>query len=98
MVEQLKCCIFCGSNDKLTNEHVYGEWLKAYVPRMRNKHEFQYVKSGSPGVHEYADKKIRAGDPVSSQVRVVCSSCNSGWMSGLQNRAISSYSACQGRI
>jgi hypothetical protein len=88
MVEQLKRCIFCGSDDKLTSEHIYGEWLKAYVPRTHNKHEFQHIKSGSPGIHEFADKKIKAGDPVNSQVRVVCGSCNSGWMSGLQNRAI----------
>ena len=88
MVEQLKRCIFCGSSDKLTYDHIFGKWIKAYIPKTHNKHEFQHVKSDSPGVHEFADKKIRAGDLVSSKVRVVCGSCNSGWMSILHNRAI----------
>jgi hypothetical protein len=30
---------------------------------------------------------LAARDPLSSQVRVVCGPCNSGWMSQLQNQA-----------
>jgi len=88
VIDQLKRCIFCRSHDKLTSEHIFGEWTKRYLPKTHNKHDFQDVKVPLPGVHEYSQKKIRAGDPILSHVRVVCGSCNSGWMSDLQNRAI----------
>lgn len=88
MDDRPKRCIFCGSDDKLTSEHIFGEWTKRYLPKTHNKHEFQDTRVPLPGVHEYSEPKIRAGDPILSQVRVVCGSCNSGWMSGLQSRAI----------
>jgi hypothetical protein len=82
-----KCCIFCRSDDKLTDEHIWGDWTRTYIPRPHKKHDFADVRVPKPGVHELAQTRIRAGDPLNSQVRVVCGKCNSGWMSQIQETA-----------
>jgi len=80
-------CIFCGNPGKLTAEHIWGDWTRAYVPRPAKKHKFVNVTVARPGEHEYDDPRVRAGDPLSSKVKVVCAACNNGWMSALQNNA-----------
>lgn len=80
-------CIFCGHDGKLTSEHIWGAWVTDYVPRTTNKHTYANILVPRPGEAEPPIERIRAGDPLSSQVPVVCGACNSGWLSQLQNRA-----------
>lgn len=71
----------------MTDEHIWGDWTKAFVPRSSNKHNAAQVRVMKPGEPDPALVRIRAGDPLDSTAAVVCGDCNSSWMSGIQNRA-----------
>lgn len=87
MSDPKRRCIFCGYGGKLTSEHIWGAWVTDHVPRTMNKHQFANILVSRPGEPEPPNVRIRAGDPLSSQVPVVCGPCNSGWMSQIQNGA-----------
>lgn len=74
-------CIFCGG-EALTDEHIYAEWLKPYIPRT-----LENTTTYSSIVHQTrteAKAYSRTGDPHSRRLRVACKRCNTGWMSQLQ--------------
>jgi len=71
----------------MTSEHVWGDWVTSVVPRTMNKHNHANVFVPLPGQPEPPDVTIRAGDPLSSQVKVVCGECNSGWLNRVQQSA-----------
>jgi hypothetical protein len=87
MAPTLKQCMFCGLAKKMTREHVWGEWTKGYVERTANKHRHANVFVPRPGEPEPAEIRIRAGDHLDAQVHNVCSDCNNGWLSQIQNDA-----------
>jgi hypothetical protein len=84
MSDTLKNCIFCELPKKMTSEHVWGEWTKGYVERTSNKLSHANVFVPRPGEPERPDIRIRAGDHLDSQVRIVCADCNNQWMSRIQ--------------
>ena len=57
------------------------------VQRTANKHNHANVFVPRPGEPEPANVRIRAGDDLDAQVQIVCSECNSGWLSQIQNAA-----------
>lgn len=79
-----KPCIFCESQDKLSKEHLWPNWLgKLYIKDGDEKHTF--------GSKSYLDKELkrdgvyeRPGHLFSLKNRVVCESCNNGWMSEVE--------------
>src|SRR5579864_5222632 len=79
-------CIFCGSADKLTAEHLYSRWTRRFVPRTMKK--FQRLMATS-----FRDRSDFAltyipGDVRDWSVRCVCEKkCNNGWMRRLENSA-----------
>lgn len=77
-------CIFCESAQKLSREHIYADWLKDYIEKTES-HTFHLTTfmGGAP----VRGKLYRPGDAHSQRLRVVCSSCNNGWMSRLQEKA-----------
>ena len=87
MTAGARACIYCGADEKLTSEHVFGDWTRKYVERTYQKYSFQSVIAPSPGQAVGKPVKIRAGDPLNSQIKAVCAKCNSGWMSQIQERA-----------
>jgi hypothetical protein len=83
-----KHCVFCLERpSNMTEEHVWGDWVTSYVPRTMNKHNHANVFVPRPGDPDPAELRIRAGDPLSSQVKVVCGDCNSGWLNRIQEAA-----------
>jgi hypothetical protein len=82
-----KRCIFCQQAKKMSREHIWGDWLKAYVRPAMNKHNFQAVRINRPGEQTTDIVTLRAGDPLRSKVKVVCADCNNRWLSEIQNRA-----------
>jgi hypothetical protein len=77
-------CIFCGSLG-LSHEHIWPDWLRNYIPRTMNEH-----RTMSAEVYLYKEEtslQRRTGDPHSRRIYCVCGSCNSGWMSRLQEQA-----------
>jgi hypothetical protein len=82
-----KLCMFCRLPNKMSSEHVWGEWVQDHVPRTANKHHFAEIHIPRPGEEEPAILYTRAGDPINSQVGGVCEDCNNRWMSALQEAA-----------
>lgn len=84
MPKPRKLCIFCGGHP-ITKEHMWPDWLRNYIPRTRlNYHSRSGIMFKK---HTKSKISLHGGDPHSSTVRRVCKSCNSGWMSQLQNLA-----------
>ncbi len=75
-----KLCIFCGQTASKKGEHFWPAWASDYLPsskmRVRSK-----VKDGE------LEKFIhQPGSPKTIQIRAVCSTCNSTWMSQIEER------------
>ena len=87
MQANAKRCIFCGDLANLTSEHIWGDWTREYVQSTLNKHNAAHITIPRPGEPSEPIVKPRAGDPIGSQVGVVCGRCNSGFLSRIQDRA-----------
>lgn len=81
-------CIFCDSG-KPTKEHVYGKWLRDFVPASDSPtlHRTSYM--GLVGAEEGAflghrPRLNRNGPPYAVQLKIACKACNNGWMGKLQ--------------
>jgi hypothetical protein len=71
----------------MSYEHVWGQWILPYVRADMKKHHFYAERINRPGEPNTASATLRAGDPMRSKARVVCKTCNNGWMSLIQERA-----------
>ncbi len=75
-----RSCIFCGSDGKLSNEHIISKWIQKHVPKLDNKSTGEFWEAKSSPM-QYSNSLI-AGDPLSMTRRIVCErECNNGWMS-----------------
>ncbi|MGR6973203.1 hypothetical protein ACU639_27055 [Streptomyces cynarae] len=71
-----RTCVFCGGTP-LTKEHVLPKWLKdAFEPSMLPR--VQYVRATN------ATSRVYVAPLLNEQVKVVCASCNNGWMNDLE--------------
>jgi hypothetical protein len=85
-------CIFCGGTP-ITKEHIFAAWMCDYLDSalIRDGTQHSVVMTGFNEKGKLVAQKpfkgelYRAGDHRSRTLRVVCSRCNSGWMSELQN-------------
>lgn len=87
VARQPRLCVFCGGAVKMTNEHVWGRWLKQYVKQDMRKHSLGVSVVNRLGIPNEESSYIRAGDPLGSKVKVVCETCNNTWLSGIQDTA-----------
>lgn len=71
----------------MSREHVWGQWLKDFVRCDLKKHGIVLHELDRPGAAERTTRRIRAGDPIGSKVRVVCVECNTQWLSQIQDAA-----------
>jgi hypothetical protein len=81
-------CAFCGEDRKLTDEHVWPEWLRIMLPDPEP--EARNIRTlGEGNATGYRETKRDEGPrKVPSVVKIVCERhCNNGWMSGLENEA-----------
>jgi hypothetical protein len=81
-----KRCIFCGSSDPLTREHLFSNWTRRFVPRTTK----DYTSVRATSYHDRTDFVLvkRQGDIRDSQIKCVCERvCNNGWMRKLENAA-----------
>lgn len=71
-------CAFCGTEAKLTREHVFAQWLRVAFADPSVTGSIVYRQSrqvgGAPIGHSHR------GDWLDTQARVICASCNTGWM------------------
>lgn len=75
-----KTCVFCGSADKLTREHVFGDWLGSIGLN-------QEPAAHRAGPLNSKPRDLGVTPPFKSTVRDVCAACNNGWMSRLEAAA-----------
>jgi hypothetical protein len=71
-----KTCLFCGSAGRLTDEHIYGKWLRklGYVG--------EGVREIIPG--DGSQPIVQRGAPFSKTLKIVCRPCNNEWMKGME--------------
>jgi hypothetical protein len=86
MSKPQKRCIFCGAAG-MSREHIWGNWLKKYVAATMPKHSSSVHVVNPPGESDFFKVWTRSGDPLRSNVRVVCVNCNNTWLSGIQDAA-----------
>ena len=82
-----KACIFCGEFREMTREHIWGHWIRDFVPLGPNLHHLRDVEVGARGEVMTATTVRKAGSALALNRRIVCKPCNNTWMSRLQERA-----------
>ena len=85
MSKPKQVCIFCGGYP-VTHEHIWPAWMLPYLPKVglinhETLHETIFPE------HSTIEIKKRSGEPQSGRLRIVCQTCNNGWMSVLQTEA-----------
>jgi hypothetical protein len=87
MAKPQRKCIFCGDG-KLSKEHVWPEWMQAYVPKGTSDTHIRrsYATSRSnPKIKGIIKDKSYQGNVSTIQLKVVCErTCNNGWMGKLE--------------
>lgn len=76
-------CIFCSGNGRLSKEHIYPDWLKEHL--IRSDAGLSRHKVTQNSQEPKTGKLQRPIDFHKQKLRVVCESCNNGWMSRLQS-------------
>jgi len=73
-------CGFCESNTQISNEHIFAEWVGVLLGADQGK-----SKTVVHGLkrESYQPRKWRAST-FDHKVRMACTTCNSGWMAGLE--------------
>lgn len=84
-------CEYCGKIGDLTKGHIWPEWIKKFLPTVAHSH-VHTVGSTDPldpsGGKGIVRRRVRQGHAGSRKLRNTCKSCNSGWMSRLENAAM----------
>ena len=79
-------CIFCQQKGNLTKEHVYGNWLNKFITTSElgthSNAGFSYTSQPNNTINNirYYETSRRQGKVTNTTARVVCSTCNNGWM------------------
>lgn len=77
-------CVFCGAGGKLTEEHVFPQWLRRLVDLQ--VHE-RWLSTTEMSTDSRTDPERVAGSVYALRPRIACAPCNNGWMSALEERA-----------
>ncbi len=81
-MKQSRPCIFCGGAG-LSKEHLFADWLRELFPRTnKDMHTFGTTKMWP----NYTVER-KQGHSGSKKIREVCTVCNNGWISDLDNHA-----------
>jgi hypothetical protein len=82
--------MFCGRGGAMSKEHVWPRWLHRYsqdASTVRYVHSAGFERSAADAFSELPTVvKERQGSVLTMKAREVCSSCNNGWMSLLEQR------------
>jgi len=77
-------CVFCGGQP-VSDEDIYTKWLRRHVLRKKGadpQHLMSYSRKWVAGNAEWE----RARRALTDKVHAPCRRCNSGWMSGFEQR------------
>lgn len=70
-------CVFCGSTDSLTREHLFGQWVSKIGLNLTPVQHHAGPLNRLP-------RDMGKQSPYRQTVKSFCASCNSGWMSKLE--------------
>lgn len=84
MPKPQRFCIYC-NGPGLTHEHMWADWLRHYIPRTKTQHGYRKQIVFPEKIQQSVYYKT--GDAHARRIRRVCLSCNTGWMSRLQEAA-----------
>jgi hypothetical protein len=77
MAKDTRPCAFCFSRANITGEHLWSDWAaRLFPPRI-----YQFTRKTRDGAIIQWDKGA-----INEKSKVVCGTCNSGWMSELENK------------
>ncbi|MDM0056291.1 hypothetical protein [Variovorax fucosicus] len=81
-----KACIFCGKTGNLTKEHLWPKWLDGHLLVSRDPaYIHRTFASERLEPFKLVRSQERQGPVTTKRLRVVCASCNNGWMSRLES-------------
>lgn len=80
-------CIFCEGGN-LSKEHFWPKWAAELLPKFPNNEHVEHLSTFTQLTKPVGSPKIRTkqGNSWTKTVRVVCASCNNGWMSALETK------------
>jgi hypothetical protein len=82
-------CIFC-LKPGTTDEHIFGDWLRAVFPRTpkdtRTQGVTQWGQDRHGKLYAMPQATVHQGHSGPKKVPYVCEGCNNGWMSRMENR------------
>ncbi len=82
----MSVCSWCRADTKLTNEHVFPDWLNNLVEAPGEPYR---VKWEADSVNSSAIRRTYPSARLGQTVATVCRPCNNGWMSDLEAGALS---------
>lgn len=83
-----KPCIFCGRFGDKSREHFYPNWVASHVTyKQPVHHTLTTVTAMGFAPAQVTHEVRREGHLVTRKLRVVCRTCNNGWMSQLEESA-----------
>jgi hypothetical protein len=75
--------VFCGDDrTRLTAEHVFADWITDFYTKRMGKPPTGMVEMGTPSGQVRQFRTV----PFQQTVRIVCATCNNGWMGSLEAR------------
>lgn len=76
-------CLFCGSTQKMSREHLWPQWARRTFDSAAAKQQVSHsLHDGSGPAYKAWDAEV-----FSATIKRVCAACNNGWMSDLEARA-----------
>lgn len=80
-----KNCLFCGVKGSISKEHLWPQWLAAYLSTpSSNAHVNEFYEGTAkqrPVLHRSSE---RQGAVTTKKIRAVCTACNNTWMSAAE--------------
>lgn len=77
-------CIFCDATGvKLSKEHLLPKWSHSLIPTNASHRTHSTWEHGHP-IRAHHTHSVSQGTPMTLRPKVVCASCNNGWMSNLE--------------
>src|SRR5882724_1574118 len=93
--QQRKPCMLCGRTDlKITNEHLYGDWLTGVMKRIMGRQPettrrtFNTEVDHKTGEVVTTADRMENGDHFRRKYRILCTDCNGVWGSQLETAMI----------
>ena len=78
-------CIFCGRHGNKSKEHFYPEWLREFIATDGVHNSATTVTQLGNAPKVLTGSSRRQGHLITKKFRVVCESCNNGWMSQIES-------------